>query len=256
MNGHTTSRLRRWLTVSLGAVVLVATVGTSQPVSADHGGTGLQGIDVSEAHGAVDWNAARAAGIQFAYISATRGTSYKDPRFNTNYPAAYWAGVIRGASHFAQPNLSTGAYQANYFASNGGAWSADNLTLPGALDLEGNPFSGGYCYGLSVTGMRAWITDFYNTYKSRTTRDVVIYTTASWWNTCTGFWTGMASKSPLWIGHWDAHAPTLPAGWASTTWTFWQWTTCRAVPGVSGCAGADRFNGTRDRLLALANNSA
>ncbi|MEV6814048.1 GH25 family lysozyme, partial [Micromonospora sp. NPDC051296] len=32
-------------------------------------------------------------GIQFAYIKATEGTSYKDPRFNANYVNSYNAGV-------------------------------------------------------------------------------------------------------------------------------------------------------------------
>ncbi len=136
----------------------------------------------------------RNAGIQFAWMKATEGTTYRDPNFNTNYPNAYYAGVIRGAYHFALPNSSSGATQANFFASNGGAWSADNLTLPGVLDIESNPY-GAQCYGLSTTQMRNWIQDFYNTYKSRTGRDVVIYTSPSWWNTCTGSWSGMASQS-------------------------------------------------------------
>jgi GH25 family lysozyme M1 (1,4-beta-N-acetylmuramidase) len=214
---------------------------------------GVQGIDVSHWQGAINWTSVRGAGIQFAWIKATEGTSYKDDRFNTNYTNAYYAGVIRGAYHFARPNLSSGAVQANYFASNGGAWSRDNLTLPGVLDIEHNPY-GAMCYGLSTTQMRAWITDFYNTYKSRTTRDVVIYTTAGWWNTCTGNWTGMYSKSPLWVAHWTSNpSPTIPSGFP--TWTVWQYTSTGSVSGVSGNVDRNKFNGTRDRLLALANNT-
>ncbi|CCK31801.1 Lysozyme M1 [Streptomyces davaonensis JCM 4913] len=214
---------------------------------------GVQGIDVSHWQGAINWTSVRNAGIQFAWIKATEGTSYKDDRFNTNYTNAYYAGVIRGAYHFARPNLSSGAVQANYFASNGGAWSRDNLTLPGVLDIEHNPY-GASCYGLSTTQMRSWINDFYNTYKSRTTRDVVIYTTASWWNTCTGNWTGMYSKSPLWVAHWTtASSPTIPSGFPY--WTVWQYTSTGSVSGVSGNVDRNKFNGTRDRLVALANNT-
>lgn len=192
-------------------------------------------------------------GIQFAWIKATEGTNYKDSRFNTNYPAAHSAGVIRGAYHFALPNASNGSTQATYFASNGGGWSRDNLTLPGVLDIEHNPY-GAMCYGLSTTQMRTWINDFYTTYKSRTGRDVVIYTTASWWNTCTGSWTGMSSKSPLWVAHWtSASSPTIPAGFP--TWTVWQYTDSGSVSGVSGNVDRNKFNGSRDRLLALANNT-
>ncbi|MFD0319140.1 lysozyme [Streptomyces flavalbus] len=214
---------------------------------------GVQGIDVSHWQGAVNWTSVRNAGIQFAWIKATEGTSYEDDRFNTNYTNAYYAGVIRGAYHFARPNLSSGAVQANYFASNGGAWSRDDRTLPGVLDIEHNPY-GAMCYGLSTTQMRSWINDFYNAYKSRTSRDVVIYTTASWWNTCTGNWTGMSSKSPLWVAHWtSASSPTIPSGFPY--WTVWQYTSTGSVSGVSGNVDRNKFNGTRDRLLALANNT-
>lgn len=213
---------------------------------------GVQGIDVSHWQGAVNWTSVRNSGIQFAWIKATEGTSYKDARFNTNYPAAHGAGVIRGAYHFALPNVSNGATQANYFASSGGGWSRDNLTLPGVLDIEHNPY-GAMCYGLSTTQMRTWINDFYNTYKSRTGRDTVIYTTASWWNTCTGNWTGMYSKSPLWVAHWTNTSPTIPSGFP--TWTVWQYTSTGSVGGVSGYVDRNQFNGSRDRLLALANNT-
>ncbi|MFC7219028.1 GH25 family lysozyme [Streptomyces polyrhachis] len=216
-------------------------------------GDGVQGIDVSHWQGAINWNSVRGSGIQFAWTKATEGTSYKDSRFSANYSGAYYAGVIRGAYHFARPNSSSGATQANFFASNGGAWSRDNLTLPGVLDIENNP-SGAMCYGLSQTSMRSWILDFYNTYKARTTRDVVIYTSPSWWNTCTGGWSGMATRSPLWVAHWTSnHTPTKPTGF--TAWTVWQYTSSGSVPGVAGNVDRDKFNGDRSRLLALANNT-
>ncbi|MFI6345561.1 GH25 family lysozyme [Streptomyces sp. NPDC050560] len=210
---------------------------------------GVQGIDVSHYQGSINWSSVKAAGISFSWMKATEGTSYKDPNFNANYLNSYNAGVIRGAYHFARPDVSGGAAQANYFASNGGAWSADNRTLPGVLDIEGS------CYGLSQASMRTWISDFYNTYKSRTSRDIVIYTSPSWWSSCTGSWSGMSAKSPLWDAHWTTAAnPTVPAGFPF--WTVWQYTSTGSVSGVSGNVDRDKFNGTADRLLALANNTA
>ncbi|WP_393062831.1 GH25 family lysozyme [Streptomyces sp. LN549] len=210
--------------------------------------TQIPGIDVSHYQGTINWASVRAAGIQFAYIKATESTTYKDPNFSANYLHAYNAQVIRGAYHFARPNLSSGASQAGYFASNGGAWSRDNLTLPGMLDLEGG------CYGKSASAMQAWILDFYNTYKARTGRDVVIYTSASWWNSCTGGWSGMSARSPLFAAHWtSASAPSIPAGFPY--WTFWQYTDSGSVSGISGAVDRDRFSGDRSRLLALANNT-
>jgi len=243
---------------TVSALALLATVAMSQPASANTGSTvrsgddiGIQtllpGIDVSHWQGSINWTSVRNAGIRFAYIKATEGTSYKDPNFNTYYPAAYYAGVIRGAYHFARPSYSGGATQASYFFNNGGRWSADHRTLPGALDLEGS------CAGLSQSAMRTWIYDFWARYKALSTRDVVIYTTASWWSTCTGGWTAQAARSPLWVAHWGVSSPTKPAGWSF--YTFWQYTNCRSVSGISGCVDGDYFNGDSSRLLALADNT-
>ncbi|WP_406151719.1 GH25 family lysozyme [Streptomyces sp. NBC_01012] len=206
-----------------------------------------EGVDISHYQGSINWSSVRNAGIEFAWMKATEGTTYKDPTFSTNYLNAYNAGVIRGAYHFARPDASSGAAQANFFADSGGAWSRDNLTLPGVLDIEGS------CYGKSAAAMQSWILDFYNTYKARTGRDVVIYTSPSWWNSCTGGWSGMSAKSPLWVAHWTSGSPTIPSGFPA--WTVWQYSSTGSVSGVSGNVDRDRFNGDRSRLLALANNT-
>jgi GH25 family lysozyme M1 (1,4-beta-N-acetylmuramidase) len=205
------------------------------------------GIDVSHYQGAINWTAVRNAGIRFAFIKATEGTSYLDPRFDTNYVAAYNAGVIRGAYHFARPAASSGAAQADFLANNGGAWSADSRTLPAALDLEAG------CHGLSQSAMRGWIQSFLDRYRARTGRHAVIYTTTSWWSTCTGNWSGPWSTSPLWIARWASSPGTLPAG--APFWSFWQYTSTGSVPGISGNVDRDYWNGSIDRLIALANNT-
>lgn len=211
--------------------------------------TQLPGIDVSHYQGTINWSSVKAAGIKFAYIKATESTTYTDPQFSANYGNAHSQKVIRGGYHFARPNLSGGAAQANYFAAHGGAWSRDNLTLPGMLDLEAG------CYGMSTSAMRTWILDFYNAYKAKTSRDVVIYTSPSWWNTCTGSWSGMSARSPLFVAHWtSAASPSIPAGFPY--WTFWQYSSTGSVSGISGAVDRDRFSGTEARLLALANNTA
>jgi GH25 family lysozyme M1 (1,4-beta-N-acetylmuramidase) len=232
------------------AATLAATVLIGGTASA---ATVTYGQDVSGYQGNVNWSAQWNAGSRFAYIKATEGTSTRDSSFNANYPNAYYAGIIRGAYHLAVPSASTGTVQADFLASNGGAWSADGKTLPAALDIEANTSSGGYCYGLSVSGMVAWITAFVNEYHARTGRWAVLHTTASFWRVCTGNSTAFAAHSPLSVVHWDTSAGTLPAGWS--VYTFWQPTDCQPVSGVTGCAEGSTFNGAVDRLVALANNT-
>jgi GH25 family lysozyme M1 (1,4-beta-N-acetylmuramidase) len=210
------------------------------------------GVDVSHHQGAINWTSVRNAGIQFAFIKATEGTTFEDPRFDTNYVAAYRAGVIRGAYHFALPNRSSGAAQANFLASNGGAWSADSRTLPAALDIEHNPY-GAMCYGLSQAAMRNWLADFLATYRARTGRYAVIYTTTSWWSSCTGNYAGFWNNHPLWIARWSSTPNPLPAG--APFWSFWQYTATGRVAGISGNVDRNHWNGSRERLIALANNT-
>jgi GH25 family lysozyme M1 (1,4-beta-N-acetylmuramidase) len=237
---------RRLLTVAaVAATVLGFSVSPAQAAT-------VEGIDVSHHQGTVDWTRVRAAGIQFAYIKATEGNSYTDTAFDSNYVDAYRAGVIRGAYHFALPNRSSGTAQANFLLANGGAWSADSRTLPAALDLEGNPY-GATCYGLSQSAMRTWIADFLNRYRARTGRYAVIYTTTSWWTSCTGNYSGFWDHHPLWIARWSSSAGTLPSG--ASVWSFWQYAASGSVSGISGNVDRDRWNGTRARLIALANNT-
>ncbi|KAF8638459.1 hypothetical protein AX17_002193 [Amanita inopinata Kibby_2008] len=195
------------------------------------------GIDVSGYQPNVDWNQVKANGISFAYIKATEGTSYISPSFDSQYTGATNAGLIRGGYHFARPDISTGADQANFFLAHGGGWSGDGITLPGALDIEYNPY-GAECYGLDAPSMVSWIHDFSDTYNSYTTRYsvVVIYTTTDWWTTCTGNDGGFATTSPLWIADWSTTIGPLPAGYAYTT--FWQYADSGPNPGDQ-----DLFNG-------------
>ena len=248
-----TLRARRLLHTLVAGAVTAATAATALAVTGSPAQAATTpGIDVSRYQGGINWTSVRNAGIQFAYIKATEGVSYRDPNFGANYVGAYNAGVIRGAYHFALPDRSSGATQANYLAGNGGAWSADSRTLPAALDIEFNPY-GATCYGLSQAGMRTWINDFLATYRARTGRYAVIYTTTSWWTSCTGNWSGPWANHPLWVARWSSTPGTLPAG--APYYTFWQYTANGSVAGIGGAVDRNYFNGDRSRLIALANNT-
>jgi GH25 family lysozyme M1 (1,4-beta-N-acetylmuramidase) len=210
--------------------------------------SGLPGLDVSGWQGNVDWTAVKNNGARFAYIKATESTTYQNSFFSQQYVGSYNVGLIRGAYHFATPDTSGGAAQADYFASHGGAWSADHHTLPGALDIEYNPY-GATCYGLSQASMRSWIHAFVNEYHARTGRWAVIYSTLDWWTQCTGNTDAtFAQNDPFWIARYASSAGAVPTGYS--TYTFWQYADSGTFPGDQ-----DVFNGTEARLLALADNT-
>jgi GH25 family lysozyme M1 (1,4-beta-N-acetylmuramidase) len=230
----------------MGSTVAAHEGAAVNPVSPRSSTPQLPGIDISGYQGNVNWSAV-APYIDFVYIKATEGTYYTNPYFAEQYNGSYQHGVIRGSYHFAIPNNSSGSAQADYFIGHGGGWSADGKTLPGALDIEYNPY-GATCYGLSQGSMVNWIWNFVNEYAAREHAYPVIYSTTNWWQSCTGNYSGFGAYDPLWIANYSASGGgPLPAGWGY--YTFWQYASSGSEPGDQ-----DVFNGAYSRLQALATN--
>ncbi|WP_407641735.1 lysozyme [Amycolatopsis panacis] len=214
------------------------------PARADLAGGQALGHDVSGHQGPVDWAKAAASGAQFAYVKATEGTGYVSPHFAQQYDGAHKAGLIRGAYHFARPDLSSGAAQAEYFIAHGGAWRKGGTTLPGALDIEYNPY-GDACYGKSAADMTAWIADFASTYLAKQHRSAIIYTSTSWWKRCTGNTARFGDTNPLWLARYAPAIGELPAGWDKQS--IWQFARAGGLPGDQ-----NYYNGPISRVQALA----
>lgn len=207
---------------------------------------GPVGIDVSSNQKPITW-AKVAPHVQFVYAKATEGTYYTNPEFDNEYEGPYNYGVIRGAYHFAIPSNSSGTAQADYFAAHGGGWSADGKTLPGALDIEYNPY-GPECYGLTASQMVGWIKNFVTEYAAREHAFPVIYSTTNWWKTCTGNSAAFAGEDPFWVANYGAAGGgPLPKGW--DYYSFWQYSDSGAQPGDQ-----DVFNGAYADLRTLAGN--
>jgi GH25 family lysozyme M1 (1,4-beta-N-acetylmuramidase) len=201
------------------------------------------GLDVSSHQGNVDWARAAGAGGRFAYVKATESATYVNPFFTQQFQGARAAGLVTGAYHFATPDTSDGASQADYFVAHGGGWSADGRTLPPAVDLEYNPY-GQQCYGKPPAALGTWVRAFVGEVRARTGRLPAIYTSVRWWSMCMG---GNATfgADPLWIARFNNVVGPLPPGW--TTQTIWQYADSGPLPGDQ-----DSFNGSMDQLRALA----
>lgn len=232
-----------WSTTPTGSTGSTRAGGATASPMAAAAATQVAGIDVSSYQGSVNWAQWWSNGNRFAYVKATEGTYYTNADFTQQYDGSYNQGFIRGSYHFANPSSSGGAAQADYFVAHGGGWSADGKTLPGALDIEYNPY-GAECYGLSQASMVSWIKAFVNEYHAKTTRWPVIYSTTDWWSTCTGNSTAFNANDPLWVARYASAVGTLPGAWPY--YTFWQ-NTDSPIDG-------DLFNGTLSRLSVLATN--
>lgn len=217
---------------------------------------GVPGMDVSGWQTNINWSQAWANGGRFAYVKATESNDYTSSQFVQQYSGSYAAGMIRGAYHFAIPNATSGATQANFFVNNGGGWSPDGRTLPPLLDIEYNPYTGtdhtDTCYGLSPSQMVSWIADFSSTVRVRTGITPAIYTTTGWWTQCTGNSASFAGN-PLFIARYPnrlSDGPgSLPAGWSSHA--MWQYADAGVFPGDQ-----DVFNGSAASLQAIASGSS
>ncbi|WP_327287466.1 GH25 family lysozyme [Streptomyces sp. NBC_01198] len=222
-----------------------AVAGSGQALRAAAGT--LKGLDVSAYQENINWASVAAGGASFAYVKATEGVDYTSGQFSKQYNGSAAAGLIRGAYHFALPDASSGSSQADYFVAHGGGWSDDGKTLPGALDIEYNPY-GATCYGLSQSAMTSWITAFSSEYHAKTGRYPVVYSTRDWWSSCTGNSATPGRLDPLWIADYGGAPTPLPNGWS--TYTIWQNAAGGTFPG-----DRDVFNGTAAGLAAFAHGT-
>jgi GH25 family lysozyme M1 (1,4-beta-N-acetylmuramidase) len=227
-------------TTGANRTMLAAPAATSAAASA-----GPPGVDVSYVQGAVNWTQVAGAGIKFAAVKATEGNYYpsaSNPNtyYASNFSGAKNAGLYVASYHFANPHVSGGVNQADFAVANSsGNYTADGRTLPLFLDLEYDPYSTNKCYLLTQSQMVSWISAFAGEAQRLTGQLPIIYTTADWWNTCTGDTKAFASDQ-LWIAAYSAPPPALPAAWPN--WTFWQYTSSATVPGITGNVDESYFN--------------
>jgi len=207
-------------------------------------GSTVNGMDVSSYDTVTDWAAAKASGIDFAFVRVSDGTQYPDPMFSTYWPAARAAGMLRGAYQYYRPEEDPIAQADLLLAAAGTPQPGD---LPPVLDLE---VADGLTPAEVVTSAQQWV-DHVTTAIGR---PPIIYAGLYSWPTLTGG--ANLTSSPLWIAQWSTEAcPDIPDPW--TQWQFWQDTATGSAAGVTGDAlDLDVFNGDLDALDGFASGAA
>jgi GH25 family lysozyme M1 (1,4-beta-N-acetylmuramidase) len=237
--------LARWTSVRTRLVTLISLAllaGLLVPGSSQASGR-IAGIDTAkyqhDGGRAIDWNAVRRSGQQFAFIKATGKGNKTDPWFTRDWAAAGRAGMIRGAYHYANPAGSPIAQADAVVNAVGTTREANNLGI--VLDLESTG-------GLSPSRLAAWAHAFLDRVESRTGRLPILYTYVSFWSN------RMANNRtfgahPLWLARYGAEPKPL-AGW--NRWTFWQHTSSGRVPGIVGAVDRNVMCCSAGTLAALA----
>jgi GH25 family lysozyme M1 (1,4-beta-N-acetylmuramidase) len=205
--------------------------------------TTVRGVDVASYQhldgAAISWASVARTGYKFAAIKTTEGNYYVNPYAISDIVAAMNTGMYATVYHFAIPNITTGAVQAQ-FALKYSRYRSGGRALPLMLDIEYDPYVNtdhtNECYGLSAAAMRTWISSFVSTAHSATGQYPIIYTTANWWDTCTGSSTAFGAD-PMWVAAYGVSSPPMPAGWPA--YTFWQYSSSGTVSGVSTSGGTD-----------------
>jgi GH25 family lysozyme M1 (1,4-beta-N-acetylmuramidase) len=216
------------------------------------GASAIQGVDVSSAqHSAtvgINWSQVAGAGYKFAFIKAAEGNYYLNKYAAGDLAQASAAGLYVAPYTFGIPNVSGGALQADY-ALDHSALAPGAQSLPMILDIEYDPNRtsdhANVCYNLTPAQLVSWIGSWLAEYTRRTGQRPIIYTTADWWNQCTGKSTAFAGY-PLWIAGETTSGPTMPPGWKA--WTYWQYGT-NLVSGISGQVDVSYLSATALSVL-------
>jgi len=195
----------------------------------------IQGVDLSRYQGSVDFGRLRAAGAHFVFIKATEGQDYIDPNFSQNWAAARAAGLPRAAYHFMYW-CSFASEQAKWFESH---VPNDPDALPPVLDVEWNDHSS--CgKRLDPDEAFAKVKYMLDAMERYTGKLPIIYTDINFHREVLA---GRNLPNTYWL---RSVAAEPDARYAGDSFTFWQWTTTGAVPGVRGQVDRNAFYGTPD----------
>jgi lysozyme len=213
--------------------------GPIQPPECRQGPT-TSGIDVSYYQEAINWKRVRHAGVLFAFIRVSDGTSVSDPLFAKNWAGAQRVGVMRGAYQYFRPEESATA-QADLMIA---ALKPDRGELPPVIDVEAD---GGKSPAQIAQRVKAWV----DRVRTKLGVEPIIYTGPEFWRDRVGG--ADLTTQPLWLAHYTNVCPTVPSPW--TAWTFWQHTDRGTVPGIEGPVDLDVFAGTFADLEEFARRS-
>lgn len=185
----------------------------------------LQGIDVSEAQGAIDWWAVKANDdVRFVYVRATIGADRRDKRFGRNWRGAFAVSMPRGAIHiFSLCQLA--ADQAGNLVKT--LPRADDQ-LPVALDLDFDPACAARPERNVVLGE---ITRFLAGVEGITGKPAVLRISKAFE---ARYRVGEAIPRKLW-----SVGAFFPPAYFDKPWTMWQASSFRRIEGVPGAVNWD-----------------
>jgi lysozyme len=202
----------------------------------------VRGIDVSHHQGKIDWHQVKATGLDFAFIKATEGGDFRDPRFLENWDMTGKLKIPRGAYHFFTFCRSGREQAKNYLKT----VPTDGTALPIVLDLE---FGGNCSKELSVDDMITEVSAFVETTSSRHDSRPIFYVTLEFFNK---YLKNHARKFPahdLWLRNIFYEPRQETCG----QWLFWQFANRGRLAGIEKPVDLNVFCGDERQFARVFN---
>ncbi|PHU39327.1 glycoside hydrolase family 25 [Pseudobutyrivibrio ruminis] len=180
----------------------------------------VNGVDVSAYQGQVDWDTLSSQDIDFAYIKATEGSTFKDSCFEYNWKEAGETDLRIGAYHFFSFESSGEKQAANFIDS----VDVIPMMLPPVIDVE---YYGKYQNedDIDVVEIRAELRNMINILKEESGVNPVLYVSEETYNTIVA---QEFSDCDIWYrsvyGKIDGELD----------WTFWQYSNRHRLNGYEG----------------------
>ncbi len=186
----------------------------------------IRGIDVSSHNDMMNLDAAASSGIEFIFIKASEGDTFRDQNFNINYDKARHAGLKIGAYHCFRFDVGGVAQAKNFLQSIG----RRKLDLGVAIDVEESRNAQGVDSVLIARRLNAMV-EYLNLCGYRVT----------FYSNREGYYAYINEVAPgscLWICSFNSTP-------INAEWTFWQYYHKGKVKGIRGNVDLNVFCGNR-----------
>lgn len=195
----------------------------------------VAGIDISSHNGNVNFKKAAANGIDFVWMKATEGVTFKDKSFINNHKKAGEAGLNRGAYHFFRFDKDGVEQAINFIETIGDR----TLELGVAIDIEssGNPEN------IDVELIKERLSSMVDYLNLRGIAPTLYCNKKDYYEYLADSFPG----NSLWICSFSEDP-------ISADWTFWQYSHKGSVKGVKGNVDLNVFKGSKADWLQFINS--
>jgi lysozyme len=192
----------------------------------------IQGIDVSSWQGVIDWKSLRKQrrDIQFAMIrcaewrSDTMDAGQLDTQFEANVEGARRNGITVGVYNRAFPTLNSPEQEATEFVTRLSHFDAYGLGwIKPAIDIED-----------SSQNWSSWVRDFFQAWEDMGMRDVLFYSSGSYYDKYYGGVNDLPECVSTWIGHMEQWGATPGNPTFKTRGQIHQYSHTGSVAGING----------------------